>query len=467
LSLRLPEIGIVLALSAAFSMGGDLLLARRSARLHEWAESFLVGCGVAANLLFALTLLTPRAALGLLAAILGIALLLGVALRWRTRGAQASSEGGSPASWVRDPVALSLFALSVFGAAAFAVLNWRYTYLWDGFQIWAARAQVLHHEGGLTPLFTPGDYLNKAFGYPSLVPMVEALVALLRGRFDFDALKPAFLPFFLAMMILTFHAARSLTTPRGGFTAAALLCLLPTVSTRWAAGGYAEIPQAAFVAAVAAAFAAPTGTGWRRPLPWLIGCLAAVKQEGLLLAIACLVAVAIAAARRRRWSGSWILPAVALMGLRLGYVRWAKAEDTTYGPFDSYAWSRAFSRIPEVAGLCLQQLVSFWEGGFFWIAFAAGAAWLLFSRAEPRLRILAAATTVGIVACSIPFLFTNWPVALQVGQAYQRLLAEIAPAAAVVMVAAYDQFRRSFSEETAPAGQELSGLATGLYRKPE
>jgi hypothetical protein len=35
------------------------------------------------------------------------------------------------------------------------------------------------------------------------------------------------------------------------------------------------------------------------------------------------------------------------------------------------------------------------------------------------------------------------------------------------MVAAYDQFRRSFSEETAPAGQELSGLATGLYRKPE
>ena len=49
------------------------------------------------------------------------------------------------------------------------------------------------------------------------------------------------------------------------------------------------------------------------------------------------------------------------------------------------------------------------------------------------------------------FLFTNWPVPLHIEQAFPRLLEQIAPAAAVVIVGAYAHLSRSRKYRPAPS----------------
>jgi hypothetical protein len=185
-----------------------------------------------------------------------------------------------------DPAARWALAAAGLVAAGFAALNFRYTYLWDGFLIWATKAQLLFHEGGLTREWFAGDlYDLRHLAYPSLVALCEALVSLLRGGFDFDGLKPVFMLFFLSLMVGTYSAVRSAGSPLLAAMATLLVCLVPAISTHTAAGALSDMPQAAVVAGVTPAAMA----GRREALPWLIGALTAVKAEGTILAVlACL-----------------------------------------------------------------------------------------------------------------------------------------------------------------------------------
>src|SRR5262249_58748000 len=113
-------------------------------------------------------------------------------------------------------------------AASFVALNFRYNYLWDGFQIWAARASVLFHEGGLTRWWFPEEtYDQRLLTYPPLVPMSEALLEVLRGGFDFDVVKPIFPVFFVSLLLSTYAGARGVTGVRGALGATLLVSLLP------------------------------------------------------------------------------------------------------------------------------------------------------------------------------------------------------------------------------------------------
>ncbi|HEY4229622.1 MAG TPA: hypothetical protein VGO79_05595, partial [Thermoanaerobaculia bacterium] len=60
----------------------------------------------------------------------------------------------------------------------------------------------------------------------------------------------------------------------------------------------------------------------------------------------------------------------------------------------------------------------------------------LLRRGSPAERALAVSVAAGVAAMAAPFLFTTWPVPLHVEQAYFRLLAQLAPAAAIVMCTA-------------------------------
>ena len=462
MSLRLPETGFAVLIAAALALAGDLILGKRSSSLASWFESFCVGGGIAASALFPLSLVLPGKALDVLEAAIGAAAAVALVIRFRTRRPPDSPErklaGDQPL--LREPLSAALLAATAAACAGFAVLNWRWVFLWDGFQIWAARAQVLFFQGDLVPHGIPNDYFNRALAYPPLVPLYEALLSVLRGGFDFDSLKPVFLVFYGGMVVATWRAARGVASRPLAFAATTLLCLSPMVSARAAAGGYADMPQAALVAGVTAAFlAAPSGWGWRSPLPWIVASLVTVKAEGTLLAvICCAIAAATAATGLRRTPAasakslvSFLAPTALFLLLRSAYVRWVNAVDLTYAPVNLESLPRAVSRLGEVLRLCATHLFDVSSWGLFWIAFLLGSVCLLTAGASPRLRILAGATLLAVFADMAVFLFTNWPVPLHIEQAFPRLLEQISAAAAVVIVGAYAHLSRSRKDRPAPS----------------
>jgi hypothetical protein len=350
------------------------------------------------------------------------------------------------------PQKLDLETRFVLGLAAvvalcFAALDFRYNYGWDGFQIWATKAQLLFVRGGLTRDWYPGDvYELRHVPYPPLVPLYEALLSLLRGGFDFDKLKPVFLVFFVSMLVSMFSALRAAANPRLAAVGTLMLALVPSLSTSWAASAYADMPQAAMLAGVMAACLSPGDSA----LPWLIGGLTVVKAEGTILAALACAGILLSwflekprgfFARVRREAGNIAIVA-CLVGLRLAYQRWSRGPDDVYGSFDAAHLRMAIGRIPHVARLCVRELVQFSRWGLLWPAFLA-AAIVLLVRGGAREKSVAMATALAAMVLAIPFLFTTWPVELHVAQAYFRLLAQLAPAAVAVTVLGYARARGS------------------------
>lgn len=429
--MRVPllELFLTVCLAAGFAAVGEVVLRRRPRGLAGGNEAMLVGMGVCAAALFPLTLAFPHGAVVAEAAVLGAAVLYVAVARFR-----GPRLAGRAATSAPDPVARGILAAVALIACGFVALNFRFTYSWDGFLIWATKAQLLSHSGGLTREWFAGDvYDLRHLAYPPLVALYESLLSLLRGGFDFDKLKPIFPVFYFSMLVGTYAAARAVVSARLAAIATLLVCLVPALSTRHAAGAYADMPQAAVVAGVMAA-----GMSRRDgALPWLIGSLTTVKAEGMILAALACVAVlliwllesprGVFRNTARRWRG--IAVVAIFLVVRIAYVRWIRAPDAVYGE----PLSLALFRIPVVAWRCFVELMDPRQWGLFWLAFLASLGIVLI-RGDSRARCVAAATGAGLIVLMVPFLFTNWSLALHISQAYSRLASHLAPAAATVIV---------------------------------
>ena len=435
MNLPITEILLTGLLAAGFAAAGEVVLRRASHDLAEANEALLVGMGLLAALLFPLSLILPGHALGAELTLMGACLLRAIWVRRaRRRGSAASRPNHRSA---RDPVVLAIFAGVAAVALVFAVLNFRFQSHWDGFQIWASKAQRLFHSGGLTRDWYAGDiYDRRVLGYPPLVPLIEGLLSVLRGGFDFERLKPVFLLFYLSLLVGTYSAARALVSARLSAFATLLVALLPPLSTGFSAGGYADMPLAAVVAAVTGACLSRRGDA----AAWLIGALTTVKSEGTILAaLACLGVVldgllesARGLWRRARTEVRAIAIVTFFFGIRLAYLRWIAFPD----PVFQWDLHEAIRRVPHVARLCVGELLPPRRWALFWPAFLTGAAIVMAGGAR-REKTLAACVGLGLLVAAVPFLFTNWPLDLHIGQAYFRLAAQLAPAAGVVIVASY------------------------------
>ena len=449
MNFRIAGTAAAILVGAGFACLAELALRRRSTDVFGWNESFLIGAGGCAAFLFPLSLVAPRRALDAVAVCIVLALAvipIRIARAWRQRrGGQ-----GRPA----PPGAADIFSFAfvVFAVALFWVLNLRAAFAWDGFQIWATKAFLLFREGGLRPELWAGSIYEgragRAVNYPAIVPLFEALVARILGRFEFLDLKPVFVLFFASMLLSTLKAARSVTLSRlERFGVVAMIAALPAFTSRPMVGGNADLPVAACVAALAAAWLSPDSRPgrWNSAVPWLLGSLLAAKSEGLILfAVAIVSAAAMTPvedpARRLRFGAGAVLVGAALLADRLVYLRWTAVPDRLIDSPNPTTLVRAFDRIPDVAALCARELVRVREWGFFWPAFVVAS--LLVVWASPgRQRSVALASLLGLAAYSAIFLMSSWPVRLHVAQAYGRLLAQIAPAAAITMLAAYRAVR--------------------------
>lgn len=419
------------ALALGFAAVGEAILRRRSRDLVSGNESFLVGLAACGVCLLPLSLLFPRAALRVELSLMAACLLL--ALFRRVRGSLAPTAPRPPALR-RDFVWLALLASIVVVAADFTAVNLRYAFLWDGFQIWGSKAQLLYYRGALDRLWYPGDiYELRYVPYPPTVPLYEALLQVVRGQFDFDSFKPVFLPLYYSLLVATYGAARAVVPARLAAAATLMLALLPLNSTGTAAGAYADMPQSAFVAGVVAA--AVRRTDSHGALPWLIGGLTVVKAEGTVIAGVACAAVALVWLVEKRtvrllpWGGIAIV--AAFLALRLGYVWWASVPDSVY-VVTRESLSTAVRRIPHVAHVCLVKMVSPRRWGLLWPAFGLSAL-VIARRGSAVMRSLALATAATAALFAMIFLFTTWPLELHIDQAYPRLLAQISPAAVVAL----------------------------------
>ena len=442
-------LGTLLAglLVLGFAMVGETLLGRTSRDLLGWNESFLIGLGTCAAALFPLSLIASRGALD---AELGVIVLSSVIVAVRRLTRRAVPRSPNPSGDLRtvatDGIDLSLLTSIVFLTLFFGALNLWHGHSWDSIQVWGTRAKLLFIQGGLSRQWFPEDpYDSRLLAYPPLISFFEALLARVRGSFDFDALKPIFFPFYVSMLLSTYTAARTLCSRRWALAATLLLALLPELTTGAAAGGYVDMPLAAFVAAVVAASLRTNGTaaGWRSPLPWLIGSMTTAKQEGTVLAMTAGLGIFLwwMLERPRRLSSrlrsEWTAAAVVLafISARISYVQWIGIHDTTWGPLDAEHRARALKSLGLVASLCLRFMLEPKTWGLFWPAFFLASA-LIAAAGLARLTCLAAVTAATIVVYSTIFLLTNWSIEQHIEGAYSRLLAQLAPAAAVVIGAA-------------------------------
>jgi hypothetical protein len=323
-------------------------------------------------------------------------------------------------------------------AVDFTAVDLRYAFLWDGFQIWASKTQLLYYGGGLGRLWYPGDlYELRHVPYPPIVPLYEALLQVVRGGFEFDSFKPVFLPLYYSLLAGSYAAARAAVSPRLAAAATLMIALVPLNSTGTAAGGYADMPQTAFVAGVVAA--AMRGADSANALPWLIGGLTLVKPEGTILALVAgggVVLVWLSAKRSvRRLPWRRIAIVAAFLALRFAYIRWAGTPDSVY-VLSRESVAGALARIPHVARVCLVKMLSPRRWGLLWPAFGL-AALVLLRRGSASERSLALATAVTAFLFGTIFLFSTWPLDVHIDQAYPRLLAQLSPAAVVALFAGW------------------------------
>ena len=404
----LTAVLITVFLACCFACLGDVLMQRRSAGLLEWNQSFLVGLSLTSTSLFPLSWLFRDTALLLVAACLvgaGLVRAGAVGLLWRPKRPQSPDEVQPVRPLRSEPVSVALIILIAVLAIQFNVQNLRLTYVWDGYQVWATRALLLYHGGALSKVWLSPGYDQRLLAYPPMVPLYEALVSMLRGGFDWNALKPVFGFFYVSMLISTFKAAANLVSRPVALGATALLACLPAVSSGSSIGGYADVPQAALAAAVIAAISGLRSTskvGWRSPVPWLVGGLIAVKSEGTILCLivcAILVLWMLTAAHDRlppdfRRYGQAMAVVFGCLALRWIYVAWLQFDDSTYGPLDRAHFLRAWQNLVLVVTHCSARMLDVPEWGVFWPAFFISALLLAIAGGR-RERLLVAGTTCG------------------------------------------------------------------------
>ena len=319
--------------------------------------------------------------------------------------------------WFQLPAASPALALVALATIQFIIQNSTFTYLWDGYQIWATKALVLFHDGALSQSWVAGEHRRIA-AYPHIVPLYEALTARLSGTFEWNSLKPVFLFFYLSMLISTFHAARQLVSKEIAWAIAALVALLPAVSTRTSVGGYADMPQAAFVIGAVGAFLSDSKPlqRWKSTTPWIIGGITLIKSEGLILAAIFLVVC-------MPWRAFRARPALGSIGVmatfalfRIAFLRWLHIEDSTYGPIDRAHIERAFGAFTQVPISCVREMLTFDEWGGFWIAFIPACIVVLFM-GTPRERALVGGHATRNFRICVDLLFhqLGYPVSHQSG----------------------------------------------------
>jgi len=326
---------LLLTAAAAVGWGACLLLFIAPPLLLQLRWTGRLGLALVAGLM-------GMGSAGFLAAFAGVAASWGLTLfltlgglaalwpgrRWLRRDAQAAGRMGGMAQRFLPHIATVAMGLLLVAGMARALgepMNH-----WDERFQWSYKAKILLGEGGIGgPSFQDLDRPHLHRRYPLALPALEAQLARLAGGFTQERAVKGLFPFFFLGLLLTVHGAlRQRLAPGPSALLTALLAVLPPLhlATRIQGGpihtGFADLPLAAVVAALAVCLVPARGTGEKELAPaWAAAALFAgfafaVKPEGVaFLAAALLVAAGSARRPSARPAPRQALTAVALLAL--------------------------------------------------------------------------------------------------------------------------------------------------------
>lgn len=118
---------------------------------------------------------------------------------------------------------------------------------WDAWVNWASKANAIFIDQTLSPnLYHHPARLPTNMDYPLLLPLIEAWFYTWLGRLHEPAVNLITFLFYLALLLLFYHAAHRIASPTAALGFTVLLATLPRLE-RPAATGLADIPLAALV----------------------------------------------------------------------------------------------------------------------------------------------------------------------------------------------------------------------------
>jgi len=284
--------------------GGLFLLALGVPRERSWLPS-LVALAPATGIAFVGVTTTVGAMagvdVGLTSAAVLCALLLTVTSSLiRRRG---TSGGLAPRTAGYSGRVLEITLMLVYAGLALAIVRLAAVsnlFAWDGWAIWAAKANALYHDGDVwSPVFREPEYVLQHLEYPVLMPSLEALSAEALGRFD-----PNLIDIEASIVLVAYGLAiwgvLRLLIPRGAAAAVALGLTGSAPLTVNAVANYADTVVAVFTALgllMVLVWLARDGTAWLAVGTLFLAACALTKSEGLLFAVAAILSALALASR--------------------------------------------------------------------------------------------------------------------------------------------------------------------------
>ena len=177
-------------------------------------------------------------------------------------------------------------------------------YPWEAWTLWATKARVFFEVQGIVP-FVPmeawmssagGVWFDAGPGAPLTVPLLQAWMCIVLGRFD-DVLMNA--PWWfcgVALALVAFAALRRAgAAPLPALAGMGLVATLPLADAHVALAGYADLPLAGFVTIAGLALYRHASAPARADLGVALACIAVlplVKSAGVVWVVAFVPAVA-------------------------------------------------------------------------------------------------------------------------------------------------------------------------------
>lgn len=359
--------------------------------------------------------------------------LVSLALAGRFRRS-APPEPGPPSpapgfTWL-ERVLLALIALGVVTALARVALL---PLDWDGWAIWQFKARAMV-DGSLQTLLTSPQYGYAHPDYPLLVPSQTWWLSA--GVFQPKLAQCSGFLFFLDLLALLYHWARSLASRRLALVGCAVLVSWPLLM-KHTASGFADVPLAAYVLATAVYLGRPD-------LPLGLVCLAGAlltKNEGLFTLLGALLVALSGSIETPRPGAAKGVPLRVAAVLGTGILaagvwsvmkrRWALNADL----LDPSRWPKdllaaLLHRVPGILRALMGEAVSVGPRYPGWGLFWPVALLLALVSARGRLRttlplyLMCGAHLVGIFTA---YLVTPLDPALHLSRSLDRLLLHFAP----------------------------------------
>ena len=264
----------------------------------------------------------------------------------------------------------------------------------DEWAIWAMRGRTLSLAGHLDPaVFQGGAAQYQHLDYPLLVPSLIAWADGIAGHPDDSGAHVLLILLTLGMLAVVGWAANRLAGPYAGVCSVLLIAGTPRLLAPYGLRVFADVPLAAFAVALLLVLAIWIVHGDSRMLAVAAALAvgtAAVKDEGVVFALAALLAALVVPAQVRHARRQVLFAAGTMIASMLPWLAWTRAHGIESDLINGQTLTPHHLRqVAGYSGLVVRLIVHYWPG-YGWWGIAGGVFAVVLAVTVPRLRRLAA-----------------------------------------------------------------------------